>query len=103
MHDVLGLSPTLFTMVQVVNRDLSIAVLRQFVRIRGEEVASGQLKVRGFRNGAPKCLDPEILAEKNASDPLRVRVLEGLAASGLRAIRYALEVSHRHVSTALAW
>jgi len=76
----------------VVNRDLSVACLKQFVKARREEVASGRLKPRANKNGAPRCLDPEVAAERRASDPEQIRILEGLAASGLRAIRYALEV-----------
>ena len=70
-----------------------MACLKQFVKIRREEVASGKLKPRAPKNGAPRCLDSAIAAERRASDPQQINILEGLAASGLRAIRYALEVT----------
>ena len=80
--------------MQVINRDLSIAVLRQFIKVRQQDMDSGKLKVRRVsKPGGPKCLDPEALAER-AADTTGIRILEGLAASGLRSIRYALEVSH---------
>lgn len=124
--------------VQVINRDLSIAVLRYFVRQRSEEIAAG--KIRRIRKprptplpaaaaaadaaqlsgelsaaapppesaSAPASISPAAQAAQpalaapaaaataaadgnGALDP-DIRILEGLAASGLRSIRYALEV-----------
>lgn len=63
------------------------------MKLRRKEIADGKLKVKGFKNAAPKCLDTEVLAERQQADAESIWVLEGLAASGLRAIRYALEVS----------
>lgn len=85
-------SEAFYNPAQVVNRDLSVACLKQFAKKRREEVVDGKLKPHMFKNGAPRCLDPAIVAERRASDPEQIRILEGLAASGLRAIRYALEV-----------
>jgi len=84
--------------LQVVNRDLSVACLNQFVKMRREELASGKLKPKASKNQGPRCLDPVIAAERRASDPEQIRILEGLAASGLRAIRYALEVRKSRLS-----
>jgi tRNA (guanine26-N2/guanine27-N2)-dimethyltransferase len=69
---------------QVVNRDLSVAVLSHFSALRAaaEAAAAGGGKRRAAAGAPPR--DP-------ALGP-GLRVLEGLAASGLRAIRYALEV-----------
>ena len=110
--------------VQVINRDLSIAVLRYFVQQRREEIAAGA--IRRIRKARPAPLPAaaaaaaqlppaseaaaaaahgqpaEALAaapstsgraatDDGALDP-DIRILEGLAASGLRSIRYALEV-----------
>ncbi|XP_077490410.1 tRNA methyltransferase 1 [Amblyomma americanum] len=67
-HDVF------YNPVQEFNRDVSIAVIQEFIAVRREEVA----------------------AEKNAQSTnpqaYKVSILEALAASGLRSIRYALEI-----------
>lgn len=125
--------------VQVINRDLSIAVLRYFVQQRREEIAAGA--IRRIRKARPAPLPAaaaaaaqlppaseaaaaaapgqpaEALAAAATEQPSRgiaeaaeapstsgraatddgaldpdIRILEGLAASGLRSIRYALEV-----------
>ncbi|SPT16326.1 unnamed protein product [Triticum aestivum] len=88
-----------FNKAQVNNRDLSIAVLRWFVLKRQEE-HDAQLK--GRRADIPPeqhadGLDPattgsEDTALRKESSLKAPKVLEALAASGLRAIRYALEV-----------
>ena len=79
-------------LMKVINRDISVAVLRQLVKIRREELESGKMKARAIKSNAPKCLDATALADRLASDRKDITILEGLAASGLRAIRYALEV-----------
>ena len=66
---------------QVVNRDLSIAVLNYFSQQRQAEKSQSQKK-RASKNG--------IRATPAAHDGLHI--LEGLAASGLRSIRYAKEI-----------
>ena len=88
--------------MKVINRDISVAVLRQLVKIRREELESGKMKARAIKSNAPKCLDATALADRLASDRKDITILEGLAASGLRAIRYALEVRlQRSHATAL--
>lgn len=98
---------------QVINRDLSIAMLRHFVHVRREEIAAGK-----FKKPRPQQRPPAGAASANAAAdeagasgqpagggrqqqkppwaPYKpsqdIRILEGLAASGLRSIRYALEV-----------
>ena len=65
-----------------------MAALRYFVALRERELAEGKLKLkRQHKAGAP-------VPAAGQKAGRGVRVLEGLAASGLRAIRYALEV-HR--------
>ncbi|GLC42577.1 hypothetical protein PLESTB_001115800 [Pleodorina starrii] len=70
---------------QVTNRDLSVAALRIFLRRRQQEIESGVLKKGRKEKGG---------GGGGGSDgrPRGPRLLEGLAASGLRSIRYALEV-----------
>lgn len=65
--------------VQVINRDTSIAVLRQFLKVLQQEQAGKQKrsKQRGVRKAGFKG---------------RCTVFEAMAASGLRSIRYAKEV-----------
>ncbi|KAG2433178.1 hypothetical protein HYH02_012720 [Chlamydomonas schloesseri] len=63
---------------QVTNRDLSVAALRLYCKKREAEIASGVLK-RGKRGGG-------------GGGDKGPRLLEGLAATGLRSIRYANEV-----------
>ena len=80
--------------MQVVNRDLSVAVLKQFSKMRREELQSGKLKIRPVKQKGPKAPGTMLNAEEEKKSPEDIRILEGLAASGLRAIRYALEVRH---------
>ena len=86
-QDSIGPLKTSLTWRQVINRDLSVAALRYFVALRQRELAEGKLKLRRqhHKAGAPV----PAAGQKGARN--QVRVLEGLAASGLRAIRYALE------------
>ena len=78
--------------LQVVNRDLSVAVLKQFSKLRREEIQNGKLKIRPVKQRGPRTPGSEVDAEEEKKNPEDLRILEGLAASGLRAIRYALEV-----------
>ena len=64
-----------------------MAALRYFVALRQRELAEGKLKLRRQHNKAGAPVPGP--GQKGARN--QVRVLEGLAASGLRAIRYALE------------
>ena len=143
------LNDVFYNKAQVVNRDISLAVMRQFQKVRAEEHAS--LDVRAPKNKRnkgnlcatprdspilPHLLTPEEIeqmylsheehaarveatrleasaktdapsapsADTEAKDapnlirpkpPLRdIRILEGMAASGLRAIRYARELEN---------
>ncbi|XP_052134415.1 probable tRNA (guanine(26)-N(2))-dimethyltransferase 1 [Oryza glaberrima] len=89
-----------YNKAQVNNRDLSIAVLRSFISRRREE-HDIQLR-RGSHAELPPKHHAEELGhirgsseDKALSEEISYRapkVLEALAASGLRAIRYALEV-----------
>lgn len=91
--------PELRILLQVINRDLSIAVLKYFIERRKEEIASGKLKPHrtwSRQQGGPAYV-PETAktgsgaaSQRDAGDG--IRVLEGLAATGLRSIRYACEV-----------
>ena len=74
---------------QVINRDLSVAILNFFCTKRREEVATGKLRKLSARKQASDGPSPSPATAPHASG---IRVLEGLAASGLRSIRYALEV-----------
>ena len=105
---------------QVINRDLSVAVLRHFVQQRREEIAAGNFKRPRMHQRPPAAASAAIAASDPAAasgqppaaaagpshakerarqehvpyrPPEDIRILEGLAASGLRSIRYALEVT----------
>jgi len=69
-----------YNKAQVNNRDISIAVLRSFILKRHEEYATRS------RKGTK---DTTLSEHAKYKEP---KVLEALAASGLRAIRYAVEV-----------
>tara|TARA_B110000971_G_scaffold160959_1_gene164533 strand:+ start:3741 stop:5762 length:2022 start_codon:yes stop_codon:yes gene_type:complete len=121
-----------YNKAQVVNRDISLAVMRQFQKVRAQEHASDKRPPKNKRNKGNMCAtprdshilphllnqeeidqmfaSPEDHAQRMASEkeqrenddeptekdkpPLRpIRILEGMAASGLRAIRYARELT----------
>eukprot|EP00201_Polytomella_parva_P017700 CAMPEP_0175054124 /NCGR_PEP_ID=MMETSP0052_2-20121109/9323_1 /TAXON_ID=51329 ORGANISM="Polytomella parva, Strain SAG 63-3" /NCGR_SAMPLE_ID=MMETSP0052_2 /ASSEMBLY_ACC=CAM_ASM_000194 /LENGTH=534 /DNA_ID=CAMNT_0016318769 /DNA_START=180 /DNA_END=1781 /DNA_ORIENTATION=+ len=104
---------------QVTNRDLSVAVLKRFLPLRAKEIQEKKLKLHHNHNidlekakkqqrqrvQEQERKAKEAAAAENADDSSSssssnpqsggckgARVLEGLAASGLRSIRYALEV-----------
>jgi tRNA (guanine26-N2/guanine27-N2)-dimethyltransferase len=88
-------------LAQVVNRDLSIAVLRVFAaRLAAEGASKKGGKHRrakpaaGGGGGEDGGLSagPATTPPTPPAAPGRLRVLEGLAATGLRAIRYATEI-----------
>ncbi|XP_024316324.1 probable tRNA (guanine(26)-N(2))-dimethyltransferase 1 isoform X7 [Brachypodium distachyon] len=89
-----------YNKAQVNNRDLSIAVLRSFLLKRQEEHDIRLVKGRHAETPPEQHandLDPvvtgsEDTAPREESKIKAPKVLEALAASGLRAIRYALEV-----------
>lgn len=72
-----------YNKAQVVNRDISIAVLKWFIETRKKEADTFKAKSRAgpLPKGTPV-----------KKDLKGVKVLEGLAASGLRALRYAQEI-----------
>ncbi|CAN6294056.1 unnamed protein product [Urochloa humidicola] len=70
-----------YNKAQVNNRDISIAVLRSFISKRREEYL--------VRSTKGELEDTKLSEQAKYEEP---KVLEALAASGLRAIRYALEV-----------
>ena len=75
--------------MQVINRDLSIAVLQHLAKQHREELSTGKLKRVRQKRGVPPRPAGQVLPDGQDG----ITVLEGLAASGLRSIRYALEVS----------
>ncbi|CAL5223126.1 g5591 [Coccomyxa viridis] len=82
---------------QVINRDLSVAVLRYFVKQRREEIENGTLKAPRQKRTPAEAI--QLKEAGGAEGPVQrpkldenIRILEGLAASGLRSIRYALEI-----------
>lgn len=100
-----------YNKAQIVNRDLSIAVLRKFAAERAEEQAAAREKRRpkgqpdkeaaaapsteqaSSTEQAPvQVAQPGDGANKESPPAKGLRVLEALAASGLRALRYAREV-----------
>ncbi|PRW58454.1 tRNA (guanine(26)-N(2))-dimethyltransferase 2 [Chlorella sorokiniana] len=79
-----------FNPAQVVNRDMSLSVLKYFIAQREKEIESGAAK-KAFQKAANQGVGKAAGAKAPVAGE-GVRVLEGLAASGLRAIRYAKEV-----------
>ncbi|KAL0019904.1 hypothetical protein WJX77_005074 [Trebouxia sp. C0004] len=73
---------------QAINRDISIAVLRYFVKQRQLEEQNGTAAKSRTRVKGAVMANTVIDADKVDG----IKILEGLAASGLRSIRYALEV-----------
>ncbi|PSC68820.1 putative tRNA (guanine(26)-N(2))-dimethyltransferase 2 isoform B [Micractinium conductrix] len=78
-----------FNPAQVINRDMSLSVLKYFIAQRETEIESGEARKR-FQKAANA--GAAGAGAKPAQPGEGVRVLEGLAASGLRAIRYATEL-----------
>ncbi|GAX81061.1 hypothetical protein CEUSTIGMA_g8496.t1 [Chlamydomonas eustigma] len=98
-----------YNKAQVTNRDLSIAVLRHFLPMLAEERSSGKAGPSGrgsslgtskgqqgqekhLKRGTYQAVACEEGSGSDAALSKGFRVLEGLAASGLRAIRYAKEI-----------
>jgi len=85
-----------YNRAQVFNRDTSIAVLRYFEQRRREEYARGDKHARVHLRELRKrkqlpALGAEAAPNGQAAAP-KLKILEALAASGLRALRYAREV-----------
>jgi tRNA (guanine26-N2/guanine27-N2)-dimethyltransferase len=71
-----------YNKAQVQNRDLSIAVIREFIKLRERDAKA---KAESGKGGAAA-------AAAAAAAPEGIRILEGLSATGLRAVRYAKEI-----------
>eukprot|EP00250_Pteridium_aquilinum_P020998 c25007_g2_i1 orf=528-2297(-) len=98
-----------YNKAQIVNRDLSIAVVRAFLSKREEEPTSGRNKKNSStqshsqpedkqdaepsKDGAPPNSIDSKMEDIKSNVPVKpLRILEALAASGLRALRYAKEI-----------
>ncbi|XP_065071496.1 tRNA (guanine(26)-N(2))-dimethyltransferase-like [Rhopilema esculentum] len=81
--------------VQQFNRDLSILAIKEFISIYCKE---WEEKEKTKQSRHTKSSHNEMLQEQQSSQGMeathrpKVRVMEGLAATGLRSIRYALEI-----------
>ncbi|CAJ0590101.1 unnamed protein product [Cylicocyclus nassatus] len=78
--------PVFYNPVQEFNRDLTVSVLRQFVRLRREAHSNGA----GDGEGEPNAKKMKIKETSLQSGP--IRILDALSASGLRALRFSQEV-----------
>ena len=105
-HGTLG-GKVFYNRVMVVNRDLSVLVLRWFVGQHAREMEALHLRrLERLRNaslstnginatapgGEPGAADSGLLDNATAAPERKVHVLDAMSATGLRAIRYALEV-----------
>eukprot|EP01083_Nonionella_stella_P123296 371468_1 len=81
---------------QVVNRDVSVAAIRVFQEILGKEIAVKAEKRRarnGISDESVAETSPKTSGVASNENPLpELAILEGLSASGLRSMRYALEI-----------
>eukprot|EP00795_Rhopilema_esculentum_P012237 gene12237-2871_t len=81
--------------VQQFNRDLSILAIKEFISIYCKE---WEEKEKTKQSRHTKSSHNEMLQEQQSSEGMeathrpKIRVMEGLAATGLRSIRYALEI-----------
>ena len=86
--------------VQVFNRDLSVAVIKLFSKIykQEKEQKSFRKKQQGGKFTKEDETNKDVRESSNQTDitddfkEIKISVLEALSASGLRAIRYALEI-----------
>ena len=94
--------------VQEFNRDLSVLVIKEFINLydtdrRSKPASKGPKTKQKFSSGeecaGEEFKDPEPSVGQGSSMKLdgehkdaNIRILEGLAATGLRSIRYALEI-----------
>mmetsp|Transcript_27832 Transcript_27832/g.49727 ORF Transcript_27832/g.49727 Transcript_27832/m.49727 type:complete len:523 (-) Transcript_27832:218-1786(-) len=83
---------TFYNPAQVVNRDLSLANLRRYMTVTEAEKTDGTAPKakRKHHGGAPPAVADPKYADK-------FRIMEGLAASGLRAIRFAKELKGKAI------
>ena len=81
--------------VQQFNRDLSILAIKEFISIYSKEWDEKEKTKQSRHTKTPR---NEMLKEHQDSEGMeathrpKVRLMEGLAATGLRSIRYALEI-----------
>ncbi|CAH2055301.1 unnamed protein product [Thlaspi arvense] len=82
-----------FNKAQVNNRDMSIAVLREFISKRKQEHEAKSSK-RSKSASSENSGEHQVASEEGAArrEPKPPKVLEALSASGLRALRYAREI-----------
>ncbi|VDO16815.1 unnamed protein product, partial [Haemonchus placei] len=78
--------PVFYNPVQEFNRDLTVSVLREFVRSR---LANGSTLESKTCSEEPKPKKSKPLFEKEDGS---IRILDALSASGLRALRFSQEV-----------
>lgn len=86
-------SSVFYNPVQEFNRDLTIAVISQFAKEHIQEVQSKRQRKQELVEGTAEVVSGD--AEKPIAGMLYddgVRILEGLAASGLRSMRFGLEI-----------
>ncbi|VDK63633.1 unnamed protein product, partial [Cylicostephanus goldi] len=79
--------PVFYNPVQEFNRDLTVSVLRQFVRLRKESHSNG---AREDGEGEPNAKKMKLKDASSQNGP--IRILDALSASGLRALRFSQEV-----------
>ncbi|ETV88111.1 N2,N2-dimethylguanosine tRNA methyltransferase, variant 1 [Aphanomyces astaci] len=79
-----------YNKVQVLNRDLSIAVINQFAHERAKETILKQRKRE--KNDAVPTVDEVQAHVRDNADTNGLKIFEALAASGLRSIRYLQEI-----------
>ncbi|RHY39857.1 hypothetical protein DYB30_008475 [Aphanomyces astaci] len=79
-----------YNKVQVLNRDLSIAVINQFAHERAKETILKQRKRE--KNDAVPTIDEVQAHVRDNADTNGLKIFEALAASGLRSIRYLQEI-----------
>lgn len=82
--------------VQVFNRDLSVAVIKLFSKVYKEEKERKKPDGKNGKKLVAPDSDPDTVSSIKVGDKLnnevKISILEALSASGLRAIRYALEI-----------
>lgn len=79
--------------VQVFNRDLSVAIIKKFNQIRQEELKTKRNNHQTKKHVEDQSKSSSIdVPNNNGTDKPLINILEALSATGLRAVRYALEI-----------
>ena len=90
-----------YNKVQVLNRDMSIQVISQFAATRAKELQAKRLKKlerQAAAGGVPEAGLGATEAGAGAGAD-GIRILDALAATGLRSVRYLKEIPHvQHVT-----